>query len=179
MDPVLGDSGRLYFAAVPDFDSAARMYRLAAVLQRAHRFRGKLVPPECLHVSLLFLGRWSEPVARYACEAVAGVKINPFEVSFDRTASFGGRPGNHPLVLLGDKTSDRLKSLGHRLSAAIAEKGMGRRAVKDFTPHVTLLYGERAIDEYPVEPIRWTVNEFVLIHSLQGRAHLARWRFDV
>jgi 2'-5' RNA ligase len=72
-----------------------------------------------------------------------------------------------------------LKSLGHVLSAAIAEKGMGRRAVRDFAPHVTLLYGERAIDEYPVEPIRWTVNEFVLIHSLQGHAHLARWRFDV
>jgi 2'-5' RNA ligase len=89
MDPGLSGSGRLYFAAVPDFDSAARMYRLAGVLRRAHRFRGKLIPLECLHVSLLFLGRWSEPVARHACEAVAGVKINPFEVSFDRTASFG------------------------------------------------------------------------------------------
>jgi RNA 2',3'-cyclic 3'-phosphodiesterase len=179
MDPDLGEGGRLYFGAVPDFDSAARMHRLAGILQRAHRFRGKLIAPECLHVSLLFLGRWSEPVVRHACEAVAGVKVNPFEVSFDRTASFGGRPGNHPLVLLGDDTSDRLKSLGHVLGAAIAEKGIGRRAARDFTPHVTLLYGERAIDEYPVEPIRWTVNEFVLIHSLQGHAHLARWRFDV
>jgi 2'-5' RNA ligase len=179
MDRVLGDGGRLYFAAVPDFDSAARMYRLAGILQRAHRLRGKLIPPECLHVSPLFLGRWSEPVARHACEAVAGVRIDPFEVSFDRTASFGGRPGNHPLVLLGDETSDRLKSLGHALGAAIAEKGTGRGAVRDFTPHVTLLYGERAIDEYPVEPIRWTANEVVLIHSLQGHARLARWRFDV
>jgi 2'-5' RNA ligase len=179
MDPGLSDGGRLYFAAVPDFNSAAKMHRLAGILQRAHRFRGKLILPEYLHVSLLFLGRWSEQVARCACEAVAGVKMTPFEVSFDRTASFRGKPGNRPLVLLGDDTSDRLKSLGHLLGAAIAEKGMGRRAVKDFTPHVTLLYGEREIDEYPVEPIRWTVNEFVLIHSLQGHAHLARWRFDV
>jgi RNA 2',3'-cyclic 3'-phosphodiesterase len=179
MDPDLGDGGRLFFAAVPDFDCAARMHRLAGVLQRAHRFSGKLIPPECLHVSLLFLGRWSEPVARYAREAVAGVKINPFEVSFDRTASFGGRLGNRALVLLGDETSDRLKSLGHVLGTAVAEKGMGRRAVRDFVPHVTLLYGQRAIDEYPVEPIRWTVNEFVLIHSLRGHRHLARWRFDV
>jgi 2'-5' RNA ligase len=179
MDPGLGDGGRLFFAAVPDFDTAARMYRLAGVLQRAHRFGREPIVPEHLHMSLLFLGRWSEQTARRACEAVAGVKMSPFEVSFDRTASFGGRPGNHPVVLLGDETSDRLKSLGHVLSAAIAEKGMGRRAVRDFAPHVTLLYGERAIDEYPVEPIRWTVNEFVLIHSLQGHAHLARWRFDV
>jgi RNA 2',3'-cyclic 3'-phosphodiesterase len=179
MDPGLGDGGRLFFAAVPDFDAAAKMYRLAGILRRAHRFGREPIVPERLHVSLLFLGRWSEQVARHACEAVAGVKMAPFEVSFDRTASFRSGPGNRALVLLGDETSGRLKSLGHLLGAAIAEKGMRRRAVKDFTPHVTLLYGERAIDEYPVEPIRWTVNEFVLIHSLQGHAHLARWRFDV
>jgi 2'-5' RNA ligase len=179
MDPDLGDDGRLFFAAVPDFDSAARMYRLAGVLRRAHGFRGNLIPPECLHVSLLFVGRGSELTARRACEAVTGVKINPFEVSFDRTVSFGGGPGNRALVLLGDETSDRLKSLGQALGTAVAEKGMGRRAVRDFVPHVTLLYGERAIDEYPVQPIRWTVNEFVLIHSLHGHTHLARWRFDV
>jgi RNA 2',3'-cyclic 3'-phosphodiesterase len=77
-----------------------------------------------------------------------------------------------------------LKSLGHAPDAAIAEKGMGqkgmgRRARRDFTPHVTRLYGDRAVDEYPVAPIRWTVNEFVLIYSLKGHKHIARWRFDV
>jgi RNA 2',3'-cyclic 3'-phosphodiesterase len=179
MDLYLSDGGRLFFAAVPDFEAAAKMHRLAAILRRAHGFRRKLILPERLHVSLLFLGRWSEPLARRACEAVARVRMTPFEVSFDRTASFRSGTGNRPLVLLGDETSDRLKSLGHMLGAAMMEKGRGRRAVKDFTPHVTLLYGERAIDEYPVEPIRWTVNEFVLIHSLQGHTHLARWRFDV
>jgi 2'-5' RNA ligase len=179
MDPGLGDGGRLFFAAVPDFGTAAKIHRLAAILKRAHRFRGEPIAPERLHVSLLFLGRWSEQVAECACEAVAGIKMMPFEVSFDRTASFRGRSGNRPLVLLGDDTLDRLKSLGQMLGAAIAERGMGRRTARDFTPHVTLLYGERAVDEYPVEPIRWTVKEFVLIHSLQGHAHLARWRFDV
>lgn len=179
MNRGLSDGGRLFFATVPDVGSAAKIHRLAGILKRAHGFRRDLIVPEHLHVSLLFLGRWSEQVARSACEAVAGVKMTPFEVSFDRTASFRGRPGNRPLVLLGDDTLDRLKSLGRMVGAAIAEKGMGRRAVRDFTPHITLLYGERAVDEYPVEPIRWTVNEFVLIHSLQGHAHLARWRFDV
>jgi 2'-5' RNA ligase len=102
-------------------------------------------------------------------------------------------------VLVGDDTLDRLKSLGHAPDAAIAEKGMGqkgigqkgigqkglgqkgmaRRVRRDFTPHVTLLYGDRAVDESPVAPIRWTVNEFVLIHSLKGHTHVARWRFDV
>jgi RNA 2',3'-cyclic 3'-phosphodiesterase len=189
MDPGFGEGGRLFFAAVPDVDAAAEIYRIAGILKRAHRFAGKLIPRECLHVSLLFLGRGSEQLVRGACEAVASVKPIPFEVSFDRTASFRGRPGNRPFVLVGDDTQDRLKSLGHALDAAIAEKGLcqkgvgqkgvGRRAQRDFTPHVTLLYGDRAVDEYPVAPIRWTVNEFVLIHSLKGHRHVARWRFDV
>jgi 2'-5' RNA ligase len=181
-------------AAVPDFDAAAKIYRVGGILKQAHRFVGKLVPRECLHVSLLFLGRGSEQVVRRACGAVAGVRTTPFEVSFDRTASFRGRPGNRPFVLMGDDTLDRLKSLGQALDAAIAErgldqkgigqkgldqKGLDHRARRDFTPHVTLLYGDRAVDEQPVAPIRWTVNEFVLIHSLKGHRHVARWRFDV
>jgi RNA 2',3'-cyclic 3'-phosphodiesterase len=179
MDRGFGEGGRLFFAAVPDFDAAAKIYRVAGVLKQAHRFGGKLIPRECLHVSLLFLGRGSDQLARSACEAVAGVKMTPFEVSFDRTASFRGRSGNRPFVLVGGDMLDRLKSLGHALEDAIAEKGMRRRARRDFMPHITLLYGERAVDEYPIEPIYWTVNEFVLIHSLNGHAHLARWRFDV
>jgi RNA 2',3'-cyclic 3'-phosphodiesterase len=179
MDPGFGDGGWLFFAAVPDFDAAAKIHRVAGILKQAHRFSRKLVPRECLHVSLLFLGRGSEQVVRSACEAAAGVKMTPFEISFDRTASFRGRPGNYPFVLVGSDTLDRLKSLGHALDAAIAESGMARRVRGDFTPHVTLLYGDRAVEEYPVAPIRWTVNEFVLIHSLKGHRHVARWRFDV
>jgi RNA 2',3'-cyclic 3'-phosphodiesterase len=179
MDCSFEGGGRLFFAAVPDVDAAAEIYRVAGILKQAHRFTRKLIPRECLHVSLLFLGRGSEQLLRDACDAVAGVKMTPFEVSFDRTASFCGRPGNYPFVLVGGDTLDRLKSLGHALDAAVAESGMARRMRRDFTPHVTLLYGDRAVEEYPVAPIRWTVSEFVLIHSLQGHRHLARWRFDV
>jgi 2'-5' RNA ligase len=179
MDPGFGDGGRLFFAAVPDLDAAAEIYRVAGILKEAHRFTRRLVPRECLHVSLLFLGHGSEQLLRDAREAVAGVKMTPFEVSFDRTASFRGKPGNYPFVLVGGDALDRLISLGHALDAAVAEKGMARRVRRDFTPHVTLLYGDRAVEEYPVAPIRWTVNEFVLIHSLQGHRHVARWRFDV
>ena len=52
---------------------------------------------------------------------------------------------------------------------------MKRLATREFTPHVTLLYAERRVEEYPIEPIRWMVNEFVLVHSKNGHAHLARW----
>jgi 2'-5' RNA ligase len=44
-----------------------------------------------------------------------------------------------------------------------------------FTPHVTLLYDKRSVEEQPIEPISWNVREFALIHSMNGHTHLARW----
>jgi hypothetical protein len=57
---------------------------------------------------------------------------------------------------------------------AIARKGCRYFAKKDFNPHVTLLHAERNVEEYPIEPMGWTVNEFVLIHSMHGHVRLAR-----
>ena len=50
--------------------------------------------------------------------------------------------------------------------------------VHSFTPHVTLLWADRRVDEYPIAPISWTVREFVLTASLQGYARhidVASW----
>ena len=102
-------------------------------------------------------------------------RTEPFEVSFDRTASFLGRPGNRPFVLIGEKGLRRLQSFRQMLGAAMARRGLRRLANTNFTPHVTLWYDARSVDEYPIEPIGWTVREFVLVRSLNGREHLVRW----
>ncbi|XSC48210.1 2'-5' RNA ligase family protein [Bradyrhizobium sp. RDT10] len=99
----------------------------------------------------------------------------PFEVSFDRTASFRGRSGNHPFVLIGEDGLCRLKSFRQMLGAALTRRGLRRAAHTNFTPHVTLLYDARHVDEHPIQPIFWTVTEFVLIHSMKGHDYLARW----
>ena len=168
-------SGRLFLAALPDADAAAQIHRLARVLKRAHKFDGKIIESGRLHVSLFFLGELLEPAARIAREAAAEVRVPPFEVLFDRSASFGGRPSNRPLVLIGDDGLDRLKSFRRTLGIALAGKGLRYLARKDFTPHITVLYADRNVQEHPIEPIRWVVNEFVLIHSMHGHVHLARW----
>jgi 2'-5' RNA ligase len=168
-------SSRLFLAAVPDADTAQRTHRLAEALKRAHKFDGKIVEAERLHVSLFFLGELQERVARMACEATEEVRVPPFEVLFDRSVTFRGKPGNQPLVLTGDDGLDRLKSFRRTLGVAMSSKGLGSLAKKEFTPHVTLLYAERNVEELPIEPIGWTVNEFVLIHSMRGHVHLARW----
>ena len=68
-----------------------------------------------------------------------------------------------------------LQSFRKMFSAALTRRGMRRLANSNFTPHVTLLYDTRDVEEYPIEPIGWTVKEFVLIRSLNGHEHLVRW----
>ena len=102
-----------------------------------------------------------------------------FAVSFDRIASFRGRPGNHPFVLLGGDGLSRLRLFRQTLGAEMTRKGLRHLVKADFNPHVTLLYDKRKVEEQPIEPIFWTVGEFVLIHSLHGHTHLARWPLAV
>jgi 2'-5' RNA ligase len=175
MDLSASSSGRLFLAAVPDADTAARIYGLAAALKRAHKFDRKLIEPERLHLTLFFLGGLPEHVVRRACDAVAEVPVPPFEILFDRYASFRGKPGSRPLVLVGNDGLEPLKSFRQTLGGAMAKEGLKHFAKRDFTPHVTLLYAERSVEEYPIEPICWTVNEIVLIHSKRGHVHLRRW----
>jgi 2'-5' RNA ligase len=175
MDQNAITGGRLFLAAIPDAGASAQIFRLARALKQAHRFPGKLIEPECLHVSLFFLGEIDEQLVRIASDAAAQVRAQPFEVRFDRSASFLGRPGNRPFVLIGDEGLEELRSFRRMLGGALAKKGLKRLARREFTPHITLLYVDLKVEEYPIEPIRWIVSEFVLVHSLHGHRHLGRW----
>jgi RNA 2',3'-cyclic 3'-phosphodiesterase len=118
------NSGRLFLAAVPDADTARRIHRLAGAL-------------------IFFLGELPERVARIASEVAAEVRAPPFQVLFDRSVTFRGKPRNQPFVLTGDHGLDRLKSFRRTLGVAMSSKGWRDLAKKEFTPHVTLLYAER------------------------------------
>jgi 2'-5' RNA ligase len=173
------DGARLFLAALPDGDTAARIHKLAGVLKRAHKFSGRLTEPERLHVSLFFLGSSPpEQDVRAACAAAADMRMEPFEILFDRTASFRGKRGSRPFVLVGDIGLQQLESFRRVLGDAMLRRGLRRVANTNFTPHVTLLYDARGVEEYPIEPISWTVREFVLIRSLGGHDCLARWQLE-
>ena len=179
MDSGFDRNGRLYLGAVPDASARAKIDALSGVLRRAHRFAGKPILADRLHVSLLFLGIPSEDLVQIGRQVGAAVRMPRFDVAFDRTVSFRGKPGKRPFVLVGDGGSVPLQSLRRQMVGALERTGLKRWARKAFTPHVTLWYGESEIAEYPIEPIGWTVREFVLIHSQQGHTHLARWPLGV
>jgi 2'-5' RNA ligase len=167
---------RLFLAILPDAETAARIYRLAGLLKRAHGFSGKLIAPDRLHLSLFFLGGLPNCMLSRVCGAIADIRMPSFELTLDRTVSFRGRPGNRPFVLLADDGQGPLRQLRCAIGAALLRAGLRRQANTNFTPHVTLLYDGRSVEEYPMfDPIRLAVSRFVLVRSRNGHTHLGRW----
>ncbi|MGN8020092.1 2'-5' RNA ligase family protein [Phyllobacterium sp. 22229] len=131
------------------------------------------------HISLHHLGdypRLPSSILFAAERAGAAVSMPPFEVTLHSVRSFeGGRPDRKPLVLIGE--GEGLTRLHTILGACLARNGLsGQRGA--FTPHLTLLYNSRTISEQPIEPIRFVVRDFVLIHSKRGLSEyeiLQRW----
>jgi 2'-5' RNA ligase len=116
-------------------------------------------------------------VLSQVCGAVADVRVPSFELTLDRTVSFRGGPGGRPFVLIGDDVPGPLRQLRCAIGTALTRTGLCRRANMNFTPHITLLYDGRSVEEHPIfNPIRFAVNQFVLVHSRSGHTHLERWR---
>jgi 2'-5' RNA ligase len=139
------------------------------------------LPPERLHITLHHIGDYTglpPQVVTAISDVAAKVRTDPFEVEFDRVASFSGKRGNLPLVLRGGEGLAELMKFQRGLGTAITRARVGRPVASQFTPHVTLLYDGIQVEERAVEPIRWTVSEFILVHSLLGQTRhipLARW----
>lgn len=161
----------LFLAVFPDAGVAERIAMLALGLRDTHALRGKVLAPGRLHVSLHYLGGYAglpRTVVTAAIEALAAVVMPPFEVRFDRAASFRGRPGNHPYVLQGDEGVVGLLALHGQLGAALQRVGLRRWVRPHCLPHMTLLYDDENIASHRIEPIGWTVREVVLVRSLYG-----------
>ncbi|HEY5290567.1 MAG TPA: 2'-5' RNA ligase family protein [Caulobacteraceae bacterium] len=172
---------RLFLGVFLHPDAAERAASLSHSLRKELSLRGRPLPPERLHFTLHHIDDYAglpPRVVAAICDAAATVRMGPFEVEFDRVASFTGRPGNLPLVLRGGDGLAELMKFHRGLGAAITRARVGRPVASQFTPHVTLLYDHIQVEERAVEPIRWTVSEFILVHSLLGQTRhvpLARW----
>jgi RNA 2',3'-cyclic 3'-phosphodiesterase len=138
-------------------------------------------PLECLHISLHALGDYPGlpgALVRTAKAAGAAVSVPAFDVVFDRAMSFTRNGKKRPLVLRAGGDIPALLALHEALGSAMKNAGLGRWAAPHFTPHMTLLYDHRIVMEREIETVRWTVRDFVLVHSLLGQSRyipLARW----
>lgn len=172
---------RLFFAIFPDPETAHHITLLAETLRREHKLHGKPLRTERFHVTLHHLGDFAglpQDVVGSAKEASNRVKSPSFDVVFDTVSSFGHQSRNNPFVLRNSAELQALYAFRRELGECMAVCGLGRLVKDGFTPHVTLLYDDQVLKPRSVEPVGWTVREFVLVHSLLGRTEhriLGRW----
>jgi 2'-5' RNA ligase len=165
---------RLFFAVLPDADTAAQIAENAARWRADHGLRGKPLKAEHLHVTLCHVGDYDEaPTPEFMgalAERAATLVMPAFRAEFDHVMSFK----NGAFVLTGDESTIGLEILQQRLSDALDPTP---RPARRFTPHLTLLRDGRHVAEQAVERIGWTAREVVLVHSLLGQTthrHVAR-----
>ena len=172
---------RLFFAIFPDVRAAAQIASLAQQLREEHGLRGKPLKTERFHVTLHHLGDYAglpQDLVEVARAAAANIAAAPFDVTFDRAASFSTAPRNRPFVLRGGDGVASLITFQQTLGDALKKTVLGRWAKPAYTPHLTLLYDDLSVPEQAVPVVSWTAREFVLIHSLIGQTlhvPLARW----
>jgi 2'-5' RNA ligase len=167
---------RLLFLVYADPPAAAAAVKIGAGLRDEYDLTGPLILSRHIHSTLWHVGDDFSPpppaLIATLTTCANRVSMPAFRVSFDRVESFGGGA----LVLRGEDGVIGLELLHESLSAALCMK-----RTRSFVPHVTLLRDKRRLlPSIPVEPIGWTVTEFVLVHSLLGKTtHRVLARFPL
>ncbi|WP_420136844.1 2'-5' RNA ligase family protein [Sphingomonas sp.] len=162
----------VFFAIRPPQDIRARIAEATASLPVG----GRPLRPGRLHISTLNLVHEDivpPGLGEEAAEAAASVRYEPFEVRFDRLVA-----GAKSMLLLPSNPLEELRMFRERLGFTLIRSGLPFTMERRFNPHITLLYGNALTFETAIEPIRWTVDDFVLIDSHIGKTkhvELGRW----
>jgi len=161
----LHPTDRLLFLVYADRTAAVAAVETGRDVRHEYGLRGALLLPQHIHSTIWHVHDGFSPPPDDLIAALAAcanrVSMPAFRVSFDRIESFIGGP----LVLRGEDGVVGLELLHERLKAVLGINGRSR-----FVPHVTLLRDKRRLlPPIPIEPIEWTVSEFVLVHSLLGK----------
>jgi len=162
----------LFFAVRPPKEKVREIVELTSAL----KIGGTPLRPERLHITILALATGCElplGLIEEAAEVAETIRMAPLHVIFDRVAG-----GTNSAVLLPSEPLDALRMFRERLGFALVRGGVDVRLDGRFSPHVTLLYGGQPLPEMLIEPITWTVEEFVLIDSHIGLTHheiVGRW----
>ena len=172
---------RLFFALLPSAGAAASIAGLAPRLRAELRLSGRSIDAARWHVTLIHLGDFAAmpfDVVEAASRVAATIPQPPVEIVLDRAGSFRRARGSAPFVLLADERSGGVVGLHQTLGQALADAGLACESKRPFAPHLTLMYGDHAVEARPIEPIRWMAHELVLVHSLIGQGQhitLGRW----
>lgn len=167
----------VFFALRPDATANLQADRLLQQLRKERVSLDQPVEADRRHVTLRDIGGFFDQMPRThfanAKAAAATVRMTPFQVTFDLLHSAKGQ-----MLLRPSKGAAELDALHRKLNEALIGAGMRRWLTWNFRPHMTLCYEAGAVPERYVDPVTWTVREYVLIESLYGRhRHVERGRW--
>ena len=174
-------SDPVFLLLYPSKDAARQMVGLASRLGDRYSLRHQPTEQDRLHSTQYFVDCFENVTpGRFAeiDQVVSRLTMPPFVACYDRAMKFGKTKGN--LVLCGDEGITGVRMLHDELATAMRMIGF-RYWERNFTPHITLNYGECAVPAQPVEGISWIVDELFLVCSAYGRSKhlvLGRWRLQ-
>ena len=151
---------RLILAIVPDGTVRSALERMQTDLRRA-RVGGNYTKAENLHLTLAFIGEYSDP--ERVLEVARTVPFTPFSLALDGFGCFG------ELYWCGLRPCPALDAYVRRLRRALAEAGIPFDR-KRFSPHITLLRRAR-FDRLPavdVPQAAMVADSVVLMRSDRG-----------
>ncbi|HFD80586.1 MAG TPA: RNA 2',3'-cyclic phosphodiesterase [Gammaproteobacteria bacterium] len=148
---------RLFFALWPDPEVRRRL------AEAARRWTPHPLATPNLHMTLVFLGARGEEELRCIIEAVSGIRAEPFDIELD----YLGHWGRAGIQWLGSsRIPPALNALVGQLQQRLQPCGYEPEK-RRFVPHVTLARKVRKPRiKAGLEPIRWSVREFVLAESV-------------
>jgi 2'-5' RNA ligase len=163
---------RLFIGIFPDAPARAAIVEVVRQLLHEQGVRQKPLDPSRYHVTLHHLGDYpalDQERVDAARAAMARVLVPATSITLDHVTSFRGKQ-RHPWVLGCAPESPGVHTLWRALWPNLAGAGFTRHLQSGFTPHLTVLYGERRLSApIAIAPIGWTIGEIVLVHSLLGK----------
>ena len=173
------DPGTVYFAFKPEQDAIDQVVSVGNRLRAKHGLAGS-VRPSVLHVTLCAIGYFpllSEERVESACGIAGCLVAKPFEMILNRVRTYPNGKEKSPLVAFADSGVSRVDLFRYALIADLRRNGFSfPKKLPD--PHMTLLYDRSVVSEEPIDPIRWVVRDFVLVHSIHGEGRhelLGQW----
>ena len=154
---------RLFFALWPNARERSALAAWQPVLHECGG--GRLMRPDTLHTTLVFLGEVAEARLEALCLAAQEVEFRAFELELT-TAHYWGH--NHIVYAAPDALPPPLEALVSGLEHRL-RKHHFRFEERPYKPHVTLLRGADWSDApLPALPaVQWRFAEFALVQSLR------------
>ena len=148
---------RLFYALWPDPKTRRKLSTLSKDIHR-----GRVIEPQNLHITLLFLGKVDETIRQRLLDMTADISINQFQLQllksewWKRSGILCLAPDTIPEQLL--HLTARLTDIAHGCNLSVEDR--------TYRPHVTLARKITRPMNIDFEPFSWKAGDFSLLESV-------------